>query len=200
MLNLPTILKLTEEQEEIIKDFGTLTKKHWNHQKDKLRIPIRDSLMSMQNNRCVYCDVPTDDPEDVEHIAHKADYPQFVFTPENLAYCCKNCNQTYKSSTDVIETLADKYENCTFKMVHPYRDNVDEYFDTRYKVITTIRPNLSTEKREKAIFTFNLLRWGTRSVQRRRARFYSSEKFCSTNNTDIDKLIDDALAAKPSIL
>lgn len=200
MLNLTEILELTKDQKEIIEGFGILTKEHWNKRERSLRVPIRDRLMRMQDNRCVYCDCPTDDPEDVEHIAHKADYPQFVFTPENLAYCCKNCNQTYKGDKDVIDTLGDKYEDCTFKIVHPYRDNVDEYFDTSYKIITIIRSNLSPEKEEKARFTFNLLRWGTRSVQRRRTRFYSSNKFCINNGTDIDKLIDDALAAKPSIL
>lgn len=198
-LNQENPLELTKGQKKTIKGFGVLTKDHWKRNETTLRKAIRTKLMKMQDNRCVYCGCPTDDPEDVEHIAHKADYPQFLFTPLNLAYACKNCNQTYKGDTNVVSYLHSDYSRCQFTIVHPYLDDVDHFFDTS-GIIIRIRSNLSPQDQDKANTTFQLLHWGDMSVHRRRARYHATQQYCIANNTSIDEMIANASSFKPGIL
>ena len=197
-LNRDKPIELTKEQETIIKGFGVLTKEHWTRNQTRLRKAIRTELMKMQDGRCVYCGCSTDDPEDVEHIAHKADYPQFLFTPLNLAYSCKNCNQDYKSDTDIVCYLDTDYCKCKFTIVHPYFDDVNHFFDTS-GIVIFIRSNLSAEDKTKAETTYELLHWDKNSVRKRRAREYAVKQFCIANDTSLEKMVTDALNSKPTL-
>ena len=200
MLNLTKVLELTEEQKGIISDFGELTEAHWKRRETKLRKAIRTSLMDMQNNFCVYCGCPTYGAEDVEHIAHKADYPQFLFTPKNLAYSCKMCNQTYKGQTDVVKQLSADYDQCHFKIVHPYLDDVDHYFDTG-KFQIRIRPNLPPQENQKAETTYKLLHWEDPAVILRRAGAFAIQQYSEEHETTLVQMIlDNTLTYKPGIL
>ena len=200
MLNLTKVLELTEEQKRIIRDFGVLTEAHWKQRETKLRKAIRSTLMDMQNNFCVYCGCPTHGEEDVEHIAHKADYPQFLFTPQNLAYSCKICNQTFKGQTDVVRLLSTDYDACQFNIVHPYLDDVDHYFDTS-KLQIKIRSNLTPQEYEKADTTYILLHWEDPAVVLRRAGAFAIQKYSEEHGTTlVQMLLDDTLVYKPGML
>lgn len=197
-LDLKKPLELTKSQLETINSFGVLTKDHWKRNETTLRKAIRTKLMKLQNNKCVYCGCATVDPEDVEHIAHKSDYPQFLFTPLNLAYSCKCCNQIYKGDTNVVKTLNSDYSKCEFTIVHPYLDDVDHFFDTS-GIVILIRSNLSVQDKQKADTTYKLLHWGENSVRMRRARQNAVQQFCIANNTTLEDMIADALASKPIV-
>lgn len=204
MLNLNTPLELTEKQNEAIKalidDSGELKEEHWRKRERTLRIAIRSKLMSMQNNFCVYCGCPIFGAEDVEHIAHKADYPQFIFTPKNLAYSCKMCNQTYKGQVDVVAQVDTDYDKCQFKMVHPYLDDVDHYFDTS-KFEIKVQAGLTASERRKAVYTHNLLHWSDPAVTLRRAATYMMQRYSEENQTSLAQIVlDDTLSYKPGII
>lgn len=200
MLNLHHTLELTSEQERIIRGFGDLTPDHWNKNPDMLRLPIREKLRTFQNDFCVYCGCPVYEKEDVEHIAHKSKYPQFIFTPKNLAYSCKTCNQTYKKQVDIISALDAEYEKCTFSIVHPYLDDVDHFFDTS-KIVITIRPGLTPTEEAKANKTSTLLHWREPPVISRRASAAMVQHYCTDNNTSIvQTLLEDTLTYKPGCL
>ena len=171
-LNPKTPLVLSEEQKNIIKKFGVLNVSHWRKNEKKLRIKIRKDLRLMQNGLCVYCGCKVDLPGDVEHIAHKAKYTEFMFTPLNLAYSCKTCNQVLKGSEDVISTKKPDYNECEFNIVHPYFDDVDDYFDTRYSWIK-INKSLAGDDLKKARRTFDLFQWESNNVVFRRAQWFS---------------------------
>lgn len=204
MLNLINVLELTEIQkkaiQELIAESGALTEAHWQRREVTLRKSIRASLMRMQNNCCVYCGCPTFGAEDVEHIAHKSDYPQFVFTPKNLAYSCKLCNQTFKGKVDIVAYLHTDYDRCQFKMVHPYLDDVDRYFDTG-KFEIKVLPGLSPDEQAKAEYTQKLLHWTDPAVTSRRAASYMIQQYAEEHNTSLAQtVLDDTLTYRPGII
>lgn len=204
MLNLTNVLELTEQQKNaiqaLIDESGELKEEHWRKREVTLRKAIRTSLMSMQNNFCVYCGCPTFGAEDVEHIAHKSDYPQFIFTPKNLAYSCKMCNQTFKGKVDVVSHLHTDYDQCQFKMVHPYCDDVSHYFDTS-KFEIKILSGLTPQEQAKAEYTQKLLHWTDPAVTLRRAATYMIQQYSEEHATGIAQtVLDDTLTYNPGIL
>lgn len=199
MLNLNNVLVLTKEQNDIIKGFGKLTAEHWRRNQTKLSKAIRNELKKKQKNHCVYCGCIVWGSGDVEHIVHKASYPQFLFTPQNLAYSCKTCNQIYKGSKDIVTVKGTSYNTYQFKIVHPYIDDVDHFFDTK-KVRIQIKPGLNAQEAEKAKNTCRLLHWDDPEVVSRRAMETMSGMYMEEHGLKFDeKTIDDILVYRPLI-
>ena len=197
MLNLNDVLVLTADQIQIIRSFGPLTVDHWKRNEIKLRKAIRCKLKSMQKNLCVYCGCRVWDDGDVEHIVHKAAYPEFLFTPLNLAFACKVCNQTYKGDKDVVSAAGTSYATYQFKIVHPYIDDVDHFFDTT-KLRIQIRPGLNSEEEKRAKTTSDLLHWEEPEVVCRRAAEAMAQKYMEEHETSIsEEIIRDTLIYKP---
>lgn len=188
MLNLNDVLQLTSEQKRIIQQFGVLSPEHWDRNKTKLKDAIRERLKLMQNKCCVYCGCRVQGGGDVEHIAHKAAHPQFLFTPENLAYSCKNCNQVYKGQRNVVSLVNTDYKRCRFTIVHPYLDDVDHYFDTS-KPIIAIRPGLSQPERTKAVTTKRMFHWEDPEVTEQRAMAVMAREYAVEHHTSIDQVL-----------
>lgn len=197
MLNLIKTLTLSSKQQKIINDFGALTKEHWMRNQTSLRKKITSGLKVLQDNKCVYCGCKILETPDVEHIAHKAKYPQFIFTPENLALSCKTCNQMFKGDTDVVKTIDMDYMKCKFLIVHPYIDDVDHYFDTS-KIIILKKSGLTPDENEKADYTINVLHWDDENFRNRRGREITSELYCTEHVTSLDQeLIRNTLQFHP---
>ena len=197
MLNLNDVLVLTEKQNEIIKSFGVLKVEHWKKNETRLRKAIRESLKKKQDSRCVYCGCRVWGNGDVEHIVHKADYPEFLFTPQNLAYSCKICNQTYKGDKDIVAIKGTSYEKYQFKIVHPYIDDVDHFFDTT-KLRIQIKQGLNAAEAEKAKNTYNLLHWEDPEVVGRRAVETMASLYMENCGVAFDeKILDATLTYRP---
>lgn len=197
MLNLNNILVLTKKQNEIIKSFGKLKIEHWKKNETRLRKTIRDDLKKMQKGRCVYCGCRVWGNGDVEHIVHKAQYPEFLFTPKNLAYCCKTCNQIYKGDKNIVVSKDPVYEKCQFTIVHPYMDDVDHFFDTT-RCRIQIKPGLNADEAEKAKNTCELLHWEEAEVVLRRAMETMSGLYMEEHALGFDeKILNDTLTYRP---
>ena len=192
MLNLDrkrTVI-LSTEQMEIIKSFGILKVEHWKRNETKLRKKFAKDLCRLQNGLCVYCGCLIYGAGDVEHIANKAIYTEFMFTPLNLAYACKTCNQIYKGSINVIKKRNTEYDKCEFKIVHPYLDNVDDFFDTSVPVIK-IRDSLSDINREKAEFTYELFKWNSEEVSIHRAQWLLTQYTAKKRGKTISQIASE---------
>lgn len=137
----------------------------------ELKATMHTHFDKFQRERCCYCGLLYDRTGrgEIDHIAPKGDnlYPQFSFTSNNLAKACQLCNSSsMKHTYDSIEILSPVYENCNFKIVHPYLDDHTLHFNWKYglrRVVISIANN--SEKAKESIKLFELA-----SEKRTRAR------------------------------
>lgn len=124
-----------------------------------LKSSIRSQLEQFQKSRCAYCgfEYIAVAYTNIEHIAPKSKYPQFMFEPYNLVAACPLCNGFGKKGTkDTISKVKSKYNECEFIIVHPYYDNPSDH----YKYITDeegiiIQPITNKAKKSIEIFKLN---------------------------------------------
>jgi len=87
---------------------------------------------------CVYCGAllwDSSNPE-IEHIAPKYKYPEFMYHEYNLVFACHLCNGFFrKGKKDTIEDYDTQYDKCTFKIVHPYFDDFNVHFSYTHTTI-----------------------------------------------------------------
>jgi uncharacterized protein (TIGR02646 family) len=124
---------------------------------------IAESLQELQGDDCIYCGMPfgVTSGKQVEHIAPKGAgrYPRFTFEPLNLALSCSLCNGFEKKERDAYWDTIDldrpNYEDCTFRIVHPYFDIPEQHIHLDYQhkkvLISAITP-----KGQRTIDTFIL--------------------------------------------
>ncbi|MBX7556427.1 HNH endonuclease [Streptomyces sp. tea 10] len=93
------------------------------------RKEIKQHYISEQQHLCCYCGLP--DPAvhgldwDVEHITPRNRHPEFMFTPENLAVSCRECNGHKASKETLVDPSASAYPSTgdAFLIVHPHFDD-----------------------------------------------------------------------------
>ncbi len=195
MLNLNSTVKLSKKQKDKIKSIGTLNKDSWDKKKTSLKGNISHQLDILQSSRCAYCDCRIIDGADVDHIAHKALYPQFTFEPRNLVLACTLCNEKLKGRLDTIDNLSKYYKSCKFKMVHPYFDDVDYYFDCSEPIIM-VKKGLSNDERNKADWTKSKLQFLDTRFCEKRAREAFLNEYTHKQGISYEELIQDSLNIK----
>lgn len=111
----------------------------WDSQTNKMKEYkkyLRSKLEQNQNCKCAYCGFTlkvTANPQ-IDHIAHKSNYPEYTFEKDNLVLACPACNMNpAKGEEDTICTKATSYATCTFLIVHPYFDNPAEHYEHAFK-------------------------------------------------------------------
>ncbi|KAB2858925.1 MAG: hypothetical protein F9K09_04315 [Flavobacteriales bacterium] len=132
-----------------------------------------------QNEKCCYCGLLYDRTGrgELEHIAPKGAnlYPQFSYTPNNLAKVCQLCNSSsMKHHYDSVRTINQNYDQIDFKIVHPYLDNHNYHYRFSYGLLNvTISVNNDSDKARESIRIFELAsekRTRARAVQRNQER------------------------------
>lgn len=137
----------------------------------ELKINLNTYFDNHQKEKCCYCGLLYDRTGrgEIEHIAPKgaAHYPQFSFVAKNLAKACQLCNSSsMKHMYDSIETLSKNYDQCTFKIVHPYLDDHTLHYSWQKgirSVIISVANNSSKARESIRLFELD-------SVKRTRAR------------------------------
>ncbi len=139
MLNLNETFEYTPLELAYLNNLRSPSKyddKSWTYYKGNdemksLKLRMKSELMRIQNEKCVYCmqdiDTRTSYDGDREHFSNKERYPQFTFEKRNLLIACITCNRPLKNRYDTIEILNHDYSQCTFRIVHPLLDNVDDH-------------------------------------------------------------------------
>lgn len=129
-----------------------------------IKTEIHNQLLLIQNNNCCYCGLKVNEAgrAEIEHIANKGGkkkpaYIEFVFTKENLAIICQFCNSSSKKGqVDILDNIdLTNYQNCTFKIVHPYFDNPSLHYswtNGKYAILISSKTN----KGKKSIELFGL--------------------------------------------
>ena len=106
-----------------------------------IRKEIRNYYRQKQKGLCSFCknelSVSSALNCHVEHIAPKAKYPHFIFTPTNLCVICSDCNTNkrdqevhkYSKSSIIQNKRRVKYPKSasSFLIVHPHFDNYEEH-------------------------------------------------------------------------
>ena len=127
----------------------------------KVKKHIKDHYKVVQDYTCIYCQqkivVTHGMAWDTEHIIPKSPYPQFLFTEENLAVSCKDCNRI-KWDKNVLKnpkrkTFPKKSED--YIIVHPHFDVYDEHI----QIITETIYRPKGEKGKETIEICGLLRF-----------------------------------------
>lgn len=159
---VPFVLQLTIDEHRRLVEL-----KPWNGKWDDGTVSdIREKIkMQLVNNQsvCAYCGLPFKGSKDkqIEHIAPKANYrqPQFTYTLQNLVLSCGYCNDLIvKGTKETIEPPVKRlYRNNDFKIVHPYFDDPNEYYDWTDegdKILIQVKNN--EEKAKYSIKMFGL--------------------------------------------
>lgn len=155
---------------------------NWNSKKKcikELKANLNIHFNTHQKEKCCYCGLQYDRTGrgEIEHIAPKGEnlYPHFSFTPLNLAKACQLCNSSsMKHTYDTIATPNAIYNQCEFKIVHPYLDVHSEHYEWKYgllNVVISIKNN--SEKAKESIRIFELAsekRTRARAIQRNQER------------------------------
>lgn len=115
-----------------IKDYCIEVKnkiKGWDDIKKEFKEYVKEKLLENQDHKCAYCGGTLNETSlpEIEHIAPKKIYSEFIIERNNLVLSCNYCNNK-KRGWDTIETRNDVYENCTFVIVHPYFDNPHDHY------------------------------------------------------------------------
>jgi uncharacterized protein (TIGR02646 family) len=166
MINqIPSTYNLSIQEQNLIDLLIPFQPGIWDSSTVKdVKAEIHKQLLIIQNSNCCYCGLKVNEGgrAEIEHIANKGGtkrpaYTEFVFTKENLAIICQFCNSSSKKGQEDILDNVDltNYNNCTFKIVHPYFDNPDSHYTWtkgRYKILIS---SISTQG-NKSIELFGL--------------------------------------------
>jgi hypothetical protein len=106
---------------------------YWNDDAvNTVRAEIKNHYIAVQKYVCVYCrrHVATANNAlwDAEHVVCRENAPRFMFTPQNLAISCRDCNIA-KGRKEVRTTVRKKFpdESKHYLIVHPHFDDYDEH-------------------------------------------------------------------------
>ncbi|MCR5888348.1 hypothetical protein LRS06_11350 [Hymenobacter sp. J193] len=155
--------------------------------RDNIKSAIKKRLKTIQGNNCIYCGLHFKivGTSQREHIADKANYPEFVFERYNIALACSYCNGFDKKG--VINTINKHdydYSKCEFNIIHPYFDNIDDHIDflfTNTKVV--IKPKIDSITKAqsiKAVNTISMFELAGSVQSLLRGSLYKAKKINST--------------------
>lgn len=124
------------------KSFGTPAQ---NQARNTIKGKIKTDLETIQNNYCAFCGIDLQKVYKVhrEHIAPQYRHPYYIFEPENLVLACIHCND-FKGKKRTVITDTQNYTSTTFNILHPYRDDYNQYlecdFQNRELIFSIIGP------------------------------------------------------------
>lgn len=132
MLNLDQSATIEDEVQERLNLVPVASrKKEWGRKTNDVKsfkAAVKAHGMNIQGARCVWCEAkigPTGRrTPHRDHIAPKDLYESWTFEPDNLAMSCEFCNGfEVKKDLDTIEVSSPNYQDCIFRIVHPYFDD-----------------------------------------------------------------------------
>ncbi|WP_343583999.1 HNH endonuclease domain-containing protein [Herbaspirillum sp.] len=165
-----------ENKADLFKRLGKITSRKWNVKLVAI-VTLRTQLLKAQKYKCVYCrrkialdevghrdidhilpksrnplkddefDVAVAKNNDYDHRRHTRGYPEFMYSPKNLALSCKICNST-KGSFDPLLDRAQRVTSLpsganAYHWIHPYYDRYDQHITIKegfvYEAITADR-------------------------------------------------------------
>jgi uncharacterized protein (TIGR02646 family) len=137
---------------------------NWSRTRKTVRAFV-EWMAENQRGQCAFCGFEVGDRTvhrawSVDHLAPKAAalYPQWTFEPLNLFITCTSCNSVLKRDYDSVQTVAPRYENSVFRLVHPYLDDVETHLTGTYTGLfdQVVAPCVVTLKGRRTVKLFAL--------------------------------------------
>ncbi|SKC85036.1 HNH endonuclease family protein [Ohtaekwangia koreensis] len=151
---IPATFQLTQAQELLLQAIFPFQPGAWDRNDvEPIKQEIHAQLLAIQNGNCCYCGLKVNEGgrAEIDHIAKKGGprrpaYTEFIFTPKNLVIACQYCNSSSKKGQDDVLDQVDltNYDNCTFKIVHPYNDDPTHHYSWstgRFKILISAVSN-----------------------------------------------------------
>lgn len=201
MLNITTRISLSRASRRFIQDLkvrqgGNFTTASWSRIRNVVKNEISGKLFLNQGLKCVYCErYLIGLGHEMDHFAHKGDYPQFTFIPVNIFYSCKFCNSpSRKGQKNTISNLMIQYNQCAFSIVHPFFANpdVEIVFSDQDRVYFD-RNGCTKSGRD----TIDFFSWDDLIYTTIRSKILINERLNPLTSKDEMKLIQEAIAYKP---
>lgn len=151
---LSSTVQFTQAEVAFLAKIQPWSKKKWseslgtaadNTERNNIKNKIKTELESIQDNYCAFCGLNLSLAYKVqrEHIAPQYKHPHYIFEPENLVLACNYCNEKKLTKKTVIDDTLD-YATSTFNILHPHRDNFNEYLACDFRknelVFTIVGP------------------------------------------------------------
>lgn len=141
MINNPIVF--SESAQEHIARYNGTDHTYWNvicAENSAIRKEIREYYREIQDFHCPYCNRLRQDFNgaqwDIDHIIPKQTYPEHLYTPENLATTCKDCNGK-KSHKNVLAENIDASGHYPsnqndYIIIHPHFDDYAANIECRH--------------------------------------------------------------------
>lgn len=123
------------------------------------RAEIKNHYIAEQQYVCVYCrrQIVTANKAlwDAEHVIPREKAPRFMFTPQNLAVSCRDCNNA-KGNDEVRKTKRKQFPDQSkhYLIVHPHFDNYADHLRWFGDICAPL-----SDKGVKTLSTCNLTRF-----------------------------------------
>lgn len=200
MLNITTSISLSSESEKLIQTHkssqnNSFTQASWSRIVKSVKNEISEKLFGNQGLKCVYCErYLIGLGHEIDHFAHKGDYPEFTFSPENLFYSCKFCNSPErKGQKNTVATKNPQYNKCTFLIVHPFFD------DPTIEIIFTDTDRIYFDRQkctQHGKDTIDFFRWDDLLYSTIRARTLINERLNPLTSQEEKELIQLSISYK----
>ncbi|MCG4257700.1 HNH endonuclease [Acetobacter senegalensis] len=128
----------SEDEQDIIDsllDSEGFNSNSWGEKEiEALKSDIKQHYIREQNYRCCYCQQPLYAHHgrvwDIEHVISRAVRPDFMFTPQNLAVACVECNGA-KGAVPVSNAKRKSFPDRggLYKIVHPHFHNWEDHIE-----------------------------------------------------------------------
>lgn len=138
---------------------------YWDDRNDARVRTFKDLILQhgldVQQNKCAWCTLPIGPGArrscERDHVAPKGKYSRWTFSPENLVVVCESCNgPQIKGRKDTVHVEAYDYEETTFHIVHPYRDDPEEHLEFVQEGWTAVLVRSKTDKGQWTITNMKL--------------------------------------------
>jgi hypothetical protein len=100
-----------------------------------IKSTIKQHYLAVQRHTCCYCRqiiaISHGRVWDAEHIVPRKSHPGFMFTPQNLALACPDCNGAKSAKQTLVDPSITTYPNTgdAFLVVHPHFDKYADHIE-----------------------------------------------------------------------
>lgn len=168
---------------------------YWNNAETvEVRAHIKAYYIAKQGTRCCYCNrhlgTTNHRAWDVEYVASRSVYPQFLFLPKNLAAACPDCNLKKGDKPSFVNEKRKTYPEGSdgFKIIHPH---FDEFHD--HILRKGLLYQAKTDKGKETIYTCDLLRFAVKYISWPNSA--ATDKF----EKEVDLIVEEGAAAEAAL-